>query len=221
TASTEIYTLSLHDALPIFRRGRAPHARRLSRRVRGDEAGLAGLDLEPGLGHGHRGLAGLPQHTSELVRVEEGTDLRLRKLDEQILGDRGRVDHGARIVLQVEHLHAEVLGEEVVDDAGREFALEVLADDLHLPLVDVAGPSLELSLPLRRRRAVRGSLEALEPRLPYSGWLRRPCLEHVRNLHGARHVDVALLGDARLGNAGLSDSRFGHTRFSHTRFGGP
>jgi len=38
----------------------------------------------------------------------------------------------------------------------------------------------------------------------------------VRNLHGARHLDVALLGDARLGNAGLSDSRFGHTRF-----GGP
>src|SRR2546426_556031 len=71
--------------------------------------------------------------------------------------------------VEVEHLDAEVLGEEVVDDAGRELTLEVLADDLHLPLVDVAGPALELSLPLRRQGAIRGSLEALEQRLPYSG----------------------------------------------------
>src|ERR1043165_10014576 len=35
TATTEIYTLSLHDALPIFTRPRAPCARRCKRRARG------------------------------------------------------------------------------------------------------------------------------------------------------------------------------------------
>src|SRR5262249_60493087 len=105
----------------------------------------------------------------------------------------------------------------VVDAAGREVAVEVLADDLVLALVDVAGSAFELSLPLRRRGAIRGSLEALEQRLPSSGGLRRPCLEHVRNLHGARHLDATLLGDARLGNTGLSDSGLGHTRFSRAR----
>src|SRR3712207_7633853 len=73
TATTEIYTLSLHDALPICRRGQE-HARldpgdrgergdprRRRPRRRGGAARRRGQ--APG---GHRGLARSEEHTSEL-----------------------------------------------------------------------------------------------------------------------------------------------------------
>src|SRR3712207_6515342 len=76
TATTEIYTLSLHDALPIFpgpadraeqtvaRRRGPPAARRAgrrggARRLRGDRAGVGFPGLAAG-GHRPDGLPGVP-----------------------------------------------------------------------------------------------------------------------------------------------------------------
>src|SRR3712207_9527437 len=74
TATTEIYTLSLHDALPILVRVVAPA--RGDDRVGPDRAGLLGRDLGVGVGHGednrlvrhradHLGRRS-EEHTSEL-----------------------------------------------------------------------------------------------------------------------------------------------------------
>src|SRR5687768_17998399 len=61
TATTEIYTLSLHDALPIFSRPGHPAARR--RPVPGQPAGGAGdASADPGRAHLRRS----EEHTSEL-----------------------------------------------------------------------------------------------------------------------------------------------------------
>src|SRR3712207_7090579 len=68
TATTEIYTLSLHDALPICRRGRADggagRLRRLHRLDRAVAAGAVGAIRRAG-----RAAGGAPrseEHTSEL-----------------------------------------------------------------------------------------------------------------------------------------------------------
>src|SRR3712207_7043083 len=52
TATTEIYTLSLHDALPIFSHRRAPalSVRRGARRGAGDALRRGGAALRPGAG---------------------------------------------------------------------------------------------------------------------------------------------------------------------------
>src|SRR3989441_5217638 len=64
TATTEIYTLSLHDALPIYDR------RRLGEGRRGDPARLRErARAQAGAGPGHRGRLGparSEEHTSEL-----------------------------------------------------------------------------------------------------------------------------------------------------------
>src|SRR5256885_11802014 len=58
TATTEIYTLSLHDALPISRPGKAPRQAAAAfrpSRIR-----------QPGAGRGHGNLPRSEEHTSEL-----------------------------------------------------------------------------------------------------------------------------------------------------------
>src|SRR5256885_7131823 len=71
TATTEIYTLSLHDALPICHRSRS--AEKFSRRLRSACNGYPGDDLRLGCAQRHdlHGLANLcnsrsEEHTSEL-----------------------------------------------------------------------------------------------------------------------------------------------------------
>src|SRR2546422_6299666 len=67
TATTEIYTLSLHDALPICCQLHRASDRRVSCRC-GDVAHYRGSGAARRRGHFHRGLA-LPrseEHTSEL-----------------------------------------------------------------------------------------------------------------------------------------------------------
>src|SRR2546430_10372536 len=65
TATTEIYTLSLHDALPIFRgpgvRRRLYHPIRARRPAAG-----AGIRTHPPRDHGQRHHARSEEHTSEL-----------------------------------------------------------------------------------------------------------------------------------------------------------
>src|SRR2546427_6513862 len=60
TATTEIYTLSLHDALPISGAGDAPPLGH--RRHQRDHPGLRDTDLPPGQAGVHRS----EEHTSEL-----------------------------------------------------------------------------------------------------------------------------------------------------------
>src|SRR3712207_7116905 len=63
TATTEIYTLSLHDALPIWRRRhRGRDAHRARRRVRRSRAAAA----VPGAGRDHERDRRSEEHTSEL-----------------------------------------------------------------------------------------------------------------------------------------------------------
>src|SRR5439155_20046002 len=66
TAPTEIYTLSLHDALPIWGQGNLPCARRLSARQR--PPGTPHRDrAERQAGHGDGGVRQRSEeHTSEL-----------------------------------------------------------------------------------------------------------------------------------------------------------
>src|SRR2546428_11502917 len=70
TATTEIYTLSLHDALPISRLGRPP-LRADVRLVRGHRSRAGGRDEEPSrvqpqLPGPERGEGRSEEHTSEL-----------------------------------------------------------------------------------------------------------------------------------------------------------
>src|SRR3712207_8519957 len=76
TATTEIYTLSLHDALPILQPGgRADHARRRHRPLRGQQQPARRRHVRlrraaPAGDHPRRAEAALPrrseEHTSEL-----------------------------------------------------------------------------------------------------------------------------------------------------------
>src|SRR3712207_9128614 len=70
TATTEIYTLSLHDALPIFLGARVdprPPLRVVDeRRVGGDELAVDGLDLRRLDAGPVRALLRSEEHTSEL-----------------------------------------------------------------------------------------------------------------------------------------------------------
>src|SRR3712207_7127106 len=69
TATTEIYTLSLHDALPIYAGGSGrPRRRRERRRRRGRGGGRAGRDRALLRGHRRWGVLCLRsgEHTSEL-----------------------------------------------------------------------------------------------------------------------------------------------------------
>src|SRR3712207_9587403 len=71
TATTEIYTLSLHDALPILRGSARRGAPRGSRRARGPRRAPAGRVLGPSPGARRRGsrqrvLRRSEEHTSEL-----------------------------------------------------------------------------------------------------------------------------------------------------------
>src|SRR5437667_7349280 len=72
TATTEIYTLSLHDALPIYPRGRVHHRRRLAvvapgphRRGGGCGDDHPGRGADPGTRH-RRPVSRSEEHTSEL-----------------------------------------------------------------------------------------------------------------------------------------------------------
>src|SRR5690606_41348492 len=69
-APSEIYTLSLHDALPIFRERRADRARELFGRLK---RVLGRLRLGDVRQHGDGALAGRPKHVLEEVRSEEHT----------------------------------------------------------------------------------------------------------------------------------------------------
>src|SRR5437867_12494105 len=62
TATTEIYTLSLHDALPISHHGRPPVARRFAPGGRGERRREDRV-RDPDAGHDH---ARSEEHTSEL-----------------------------------------------------------------------------------------------------------------------------------------------------------
>src|SRR3712207_9487546 len=64
TATTEIYTLSLHDALPIFLRARAVVAARGGRRVHGSVLRARRVDVDARRGRGARARS--EEHTSEL-----------------------------------------------------------------------------------------------------------------------------------------------------------
>src|SRR2546427_1219309 len=64
TATTEIYTLSLHDALPISRRGAGRG--RLGRERVAEEGGAAFVPHSRERGHGRRLHARSEEHTSEL-----------------------------------------------------------------------------------------------------------------------------------------------------------
>src|SRR3989442_9929852 len=65
TATTEIYTLSLHDALPISDAPRTPVSRPSSRPARSPPSAHAGRSA-PELRHGGRRLSRSGEHTSEL-----------------------------------------------------------------------------------------------------------------------------------------------------------
>src|SRR3712207_7641393 len=77
TATTEIYTLSLHDALPIYRRGRdgrrGEGAGRGPARPVGCPAHLRAQRRRPVLRPGVRGGPGSPVPTRTLARSEEHT----------------------------------------------------------------------------------------------------------------------------------------------------
>src|SRR3712207_6910112 len=70
TATTEIYTLSLHDALPISDHGRStgqrPHHDRLARVQAGEVAQELVRELLRGRAHGALILRRSEEHTSEL-----------------------------------------------------------------------------------------------------------------------------------------------------------
>src|SRR5947207_4582388 len=99
-ATTEIYTLSLHDALPISAGGRIRHHRRWYRRRRrrpGGGAGLRRRRAPPGVGRDRRLPPRLPrrrpaprseEHTSEL---QSHSDLVCRLLLEKKKSTRTHV----------------------------------------------------------------------------------------------------------------------------------
>src|SRR5687768_18264521 len=68
TATTEIYTLSLHDALPIYRGGALPTGRRrgVARGVGRAVPRLARAAAAPGDPRRHHALGRSEEHTSEL-----------------------------------------------------------------------------------------------------------------------------------------------------------
>src|SRR3712207_7619395 len=59
TATTEIYTLSLHDALPIYDRRRRRHRKGLAHRVAGRPVRDARLTRHPGSGRDARSGGGI------------------------------------------------------------------------------------------------------------------------------------------------------------------
>src|SRR3989449_8359511 len=78
TATTEIYTLSLHDALPIFARHAAEHVV-IQARDQGRELGAARC-VEPRLrGVFRRGLRRVELHHSLAVEVQHGGEETMRQ----------------------------------------------------------------------------------------------------------------------------------------------
>src|SRR3712207_8772166 len=76
TATTEIYTLSLHDALPIFRRRQAPQAPR-DERGQGERDG----DGPPVAQGGHGGREGLPRRRARPRARGRGGDRKSTRLN--------------------------------------------------------------------------------------------------------------------------------------------